>query len=68
MHEGETDSLAFISCPATASMQAKNGLRESDVVAVLKKVPVKLGGGKTQVCSCCWGGCKHAEVTDIAAA
>jgi hypothetical protein len=29
--------------------QAKNGLREADIEAILKKIPVKLGAGKKQV-------------------
>eukprot|EP00200_Dunaliella_tertiolecta_P005285 CAMPEP_0202351942 /NCGR_PEP_ID=MMETSP1126-20121109/8352_1 /ASSEMBLY_ACC=CAM_ASM_000457 /TAXON_ID=3047 /ORGANISM="Dunaliella tertiolecta, Strain CCMP1320" /LENGTH=151 /DNA_ID=CAMNT_0048944093 /DNA_START=98 /DNA_END=553 /DNA_ORIENTATION=+ len=29
--------------------QAKNGLKEADIEAVMKKIPVKLGAGKKQV-------------------
>ncbi len=33
--------------------QANKGLRESDVTAVLKKIPVKLGAGRTTVSAVC---------------
>lgn len=36
-------------CMLLVHAQANRGLKEADVVAVLKKVPVKLGSGKTQV-------------------